>query len=139
VRGIETLQPRDAATAVVKGAVIRGLETALGVPSGSVVRLSRRNYGTPMSTVFVPGRHAEADAYYDPFTGAKMARSQISWFIRRGDPLSDDTRVSRSFTRTFKKYSGPWTDTMVACDLNPPPATIMSGAQHPHLSPPRRD
>ncbi|KAI5842032.1 hypothetical protein BZA05DRAFT_464152 [Tricharina praecox] len=125
IQGIETLQPRDAATAVVKGAVIRGLDVAMGAPSGSVVRLSRRNYGTPMSTPFIDGRHSETDAYLDPFTGAKMAKNQISWFIRRGDPLSDDTRVVRAFTRTFRKYQGPWVDTMVACELDPPPGTVV--------------
>ncbi|KAI5788706.1 hypothetical protein FPQ18DRAFT_343143 [Pyronema domesticum] len=121
---IETLQPRDAATAVVKGAVIRGLEKAMGQPSGNVVRLARRHYGTPMSTYFMEGVHNPDDAYTDPLTGKKMARNQISWFINKGDQLTDDKIISRPFTRSFRKYGGPWLDAMVACDLDRAPPRI---------------
>jgi hypothetical protein len=56
-----------------------------------------------------------------------MARNQISWFINKGDQLTDDKTISRPFTRSFRKYSGPWLDAMVACDLDRAPPRITPG------------
>jgi hypothetical protein len=39
--------------------------------------------GTPVSEIFIPGKHSERDAYIDKYTGKKMAMNQISWFIRK--------------------------------------------------------
>ncbi|KAI5807165.1 hypothetical protein EDC01DRAFT_781954 [Geopyxis carbonaria] len=132
-KGIACLQPRDAATAVVKGAVLRGLQPLL--PSGhtggiSVTRLARRHYGAPMSTPFIPGRHLESDAYPDPVTGQKMARNQVSWFIRKGDALPEQHTATRHFTRSFRKYSGPWFDALVYCESDTAPSRITPEVKH---------
>lgn len=104
---------------------MRGLETAMGLSNNStVVRLARRNYGTPTINPFIHGKHEEQDAYVDSLTGRKMAKNQIAWFIRKGDELSDSRHITRAFTRTFRKYSGPWRDSMVVCDLDEPPSRI---------------
>ncbi|KAG0641158.1 hypothetical protein HOY80DRAFT_1114338, partial [Tuber brumale] len=118
------------ATAVVKGAVLRGLEPSLPLQVSHIVRRARRHYGTPMSTLFIPGRHSERDAYIDPLTGRRMARNQVSWFLHKGDPITDDRRITRNFCRSFKKYSGPWVDSMVACDLDHPPTRVTRDVKH---------
>ena len=96
----------------------------------TVVRRVRRHYGTPMSTPFIQGRHSERDAYTDPITGRKMARNQVAWFLQKGEPIADDRRITRNFCRSFKKYSGPWIDSMVACDLDRPPSRVTRDVKH---------
>ncbi|RPB01606.1 actin-like ATPase domain-containing protein [Choiromyces venosus 120613-1] len=118
------------ATAVVKGAVLRGLESSIPLQVSAFARRARRHYGTPMSTPFVPGRHSDRDAYTDPITGRKMARNQVSWFLQKGELITDDRRITRNFCRTFKKYSGPWVDSMVACDLDRPPSRVTQDVMH---------
>jgi hypothetical protein len=90
-----------------------------------------RGQAQPYVPFFLPIEHlltpTAADAYIDPITGQKMAQGQISWFIRKGEQLSDDRKISRAFKRTFRKYSGPWLDAMVACDLDVPPTRITPG------------
>lgn len=90
-----------------------------------------RGQAQPFVPFFLPIEHlltpTAADAYIDPITGQKMAQGQISWFIRKGEQLSDDRKISRAFKRTFRKYSGPWLDAMVACDLDVPPTRITPG------------
>lgn len=123
--GMAIVQPREAATAVARGAALRGIESSLGPAQQiNVVRRARRHYGTPMATPFIPGRHNERDAYIDPVTHKKMAGNQISWFLRKGESISDERRITRNFCRNFRKYSGPWVDTMVSCDLDPPPTRV---------------
>lgn len=58
---IEVLQPLHAWTAVVRGAVLRGLE-------GSLVekRRSRWHYGTSYATVFDENKHSVEDRYWSP-------------------------------------------------------------------------
>ena len=81
-QGIEVLQPRDAATAVVQGAVLKGMEPKVGPNKTQVARRARLSYGVPTKEEFVEGRHLEIDAEYDEHTGKKLARNQIRWFIR---------------------------------------------------------
>ena len=60
-------------------------------------------YGTLTISHFIPGRHLEEDAFIDPLTKQKMARNQISWFVYKGAPISDDKKISQEFHRTFRK------------------------------------
>jgi hypothetical protein len=79
---IQVIQPREASTAIVRGAVIHGMEPKAGPQRTEVVRRARRSYGVPTNQPFIEGKHDEKDMYYDAETGHKLARNQISWFIR---------------------------------------------------------
>ena len=79
---IQVIQPREASTAIVRGAVMKGLEPKAGPAKTEVVRRARRSYGVPTNQPFIEGKHLEADMYFDTETGHKLARNQISWFIR---------------------------------------------------------
>ncbi|RPA91804.1 actin-like ATPase domain-containing protein [Choiromyces venosus 120613-1] len=72
------LQPCNAWTAVVRGAVIRGLE-------GEMVQTRKvtKHYGTSYNTRFIEGLHPKRDAYIDPFTGKEMCRRRMQWYIYR--------------------------------------------------------
>ncbi|EWC44291.1 hypothetical protein DRE_01117 [Drechslerella stenobrocha 248] len=129
-QGINVLQPKDGHVAVVKGAVIRGLDMA-GPQQGSVsdptravwVRKCRKHYGTLMISHFIPGQHYEEDAFIDPVTGLKMAANQISWFVYKGADISDDKKISQQFHRTFRKTT-LWEDTLVVCEDDIPPTRM---------------
>ena len=81
--GIQVLQPREASTAIVRGAVIRGLEPSTGPSNTQIVRRARRSYGVPTNQAFIPGKHAEIDMHIEKETSEKLARNQISWIIRK--------------------------------------------------------
>ncbi|KAF3910262.1 hypothetical protein ABW21_db0204908 [Orbilia brochopaga] len=128
-QGIHVLKPKDGDVAVVKGAVVRGLdmarpELAAGDPSRAVMtRRCRKHYGTLMIAHFIPGQHLEEDAFIDPLTNLKMARNQISWFVYKGAPISDDRKISQQFHRTFRKTT-LWEDTLVVCEDDMPPPRL---------------
>ena len=80
---IQVIQPREASTAIVRGAVMKGLEPKAGPAKTEISRRARRSYGVPMNQPFIEGKHLEADAFYHSDTGQKLARNQISWFIHK--------------------------------------------------------
>ncbi|KAF3129560.1 hypothetical protein TWF703_008847 [Orbilia oligospora] len=99
--GTEIRRPRFPWSAVSRGAVCRGLEPASG---GLVaVRLARKFYGTPVSTIFLPSVHKPEDMYIDGYTGCRMAKGQMRWLSEKGDRLPEahprkiEIQVSFSF------------------------------------------
>ena len=52
---IQVIQPREASTAIVRGAVLKGLEPKAGPEKTQVVRRARRAYG--VSILLLPGFH----------------------------------------------------------------------------------
>lgn len=74
-------------SAVVRGAVYRGLER----PKGGFIssRLARRHYGTYIHERFIQGVHIEEDAFNDRFTGEKRARGQMVWLLGKGERLPE--------------------------------------------------
>ena len=104
VKGIQVVQPRDASTSIVRGAVLRGLEPKEGPTKTGIVRRARRSYGVAMKESFIPGKHLEIDAVVDGPSGEKLARNQVSWFIRK---------VRRSEKETLiESYNEVWILTM---------------------------
>ena len=81
--GVQVIQPREAATSIVRGAVMKGLEPKVGPEKTQIVRRARRSYGVPTKQHFIEGKHLEEDATTDAHTGQKLAQNQVSWFIRK--------------------------------------------------------
>jgi hypothetical protein len=77
-QAIEILQPMHAWTAVVRGAVVRGLE-------GSLVekRRSRWYYGTSYATVFDETKHPVNDRYWSPLWEKWMVSDRMQWHISK--------------------------------------------------------
>ena len=77
-QSIEVLQPMHAWTAVVRGAVLRGVE-------GSLVekRRSRWHYGTSYATVFDESKHPIADRYWSPLWERWMVSDRMQWHIAK--------------------------------------------------------
>ncbi|KAK4895262.1 hypothetical protein LTR27_006605 [Elasticomyces elasticus] len=97
VHGIEVLQPVNAWTAVVRGAVLRGLEGAEMVTN----RKARRHYGVRCSEAFDPSIHPISCRTWDIDEESWRANHRMSWFISKGQTVSSTKPVVFPFYRTF--------------------------------------
>jgi hypothetical protein len=75
---VEVIQPLYAWTAVVRGAVIRGLDDSM-VSS----RRSRLHYGTSYATVYDDTKHDVADRYWSPLWERWMVSDRMQWHIAK--------------------------------------------------------
>jgi len=123
---IEVMQPVYAWTAVVRGAVLRGLE-------GNVVvsRKSRMHYGTSYATVYDEAKHSVGERYWSPLWERWMVSDRMQWHIAKGDSLSPSSPVAFHYTRNFRqRQSLIVTDDLFACEADDPPASYNSHARH---------
>jgi hypothetical protein len=75
---IEVMHPMYAWTAVVRGAVLRGLEGSMVIS-----RRSRWHYGTSYATVFDEARHPISDRYWSPLWERWMVSDRMQWHIAK--------------------------------------------------------
>lgn len=75
---IEVMQPMYAWTAVVRGAVLRGLDDSMVLS-----RRSRFHYGTSYATVFDETKHSTADRYWSPLWERWMVSDRMQWHIAK--------------------------------------------------------
>lgn len=80
---IEVMQPVYAWTAVVRGAVLRGLEGNMVIS-----RKSRMHYGTSYATVYDEERHAVSERYWSPLWERWMVSDRMQWHIAKVSPLA---------------------------------------------------
>ncbi|KAI6823504.1 actin-like ATPase domain-containing protein [Hortaea werneckii] len=120
---IEVMQPVNAWTAVVRGAVLRGLEGSELILN----RKARRHYGVHVHNYFQPNKHAAHLRYWDDNTGKWMARDQMQWYIKKGETVSSTGPVLFPFTFTVTSYeemNQVRRLEMVACDSDLQPSTF---------------
>lgn len=75
---IEVMQPVYAWTAVVRGAVLRGLEGNMVIS-----RKSRMHYGTSYATVYDPTKHSVSERYWSPLWERWMVSDRMQWHIAK--------------------------------------------------------
>ena len=80
---IEVMQPVYAWTAVVRGAVLRGLEGNMVIS-----RKSRMFYGTSYATVYDEDKHTVSERYWSPLWERWMVSDRMQWHIAKVSPLS---------------------------------------------------
>ncbi|TKA62967.1 hypothetical protein B0A49_11022 [Cryomyces minteri] len=120
---IEVMQPLYAWTAVVRGAVLRGVE-------GSIVlnRKSRWHYGTSYATVYDETKHPITDRYWSPLWERWMVSDRMQWHIAKGATVSPDTPISFHYTRNFRpSQSLIVEDDLIASDAADPPDAFSPG------------
>jgi hypothetical protein len=83
---IEVMQPMYAWTAVVRGAVLRGLEGNMVIS-----RKARMHYGTSYATVYDESKHSVSERYWSPLWERWMVSDRMQWHI---------AKVSKHFTRS---------------------------------------
>ncbi len=75
---IEVMQPPNAWTAVVRGAVLRGLEGNMVIS-----RKARMHYGTSYATVFDEENHSVTERYWSPLWERWMVSDRMQWHIAK--------------------------------------------------------
>lgn len=77
----EVMQPVYAWTAVVRGAVLRGLEGNMVIS-----RKARMHYGTSYATVYDEDKHSVAERYWSPLWERWMVSDRMQWHIAKVCP-----------------------------------------------------
>lgn len=75
---IEVMQPVYAWTAVVRGAVLRGLEGNMVIS-----RKARMHYGTSYATVYDEEKHNVSERYWSPLWERWMVSDRMQWHIAK--------------------------------------------------------
>ncbi|KFY05554.1 hypothetical protein V491_09098 [Pseudogymnoascus sp. VKM F-3775] len=85
--GMKARQPKFPWSAVVRGAVICGLEL---VQDHSVAsRFARKCYGTSADPSWDASKHHRDDFYIDKYDGSHRAKGQMKWLVVKGETLPD--------------------------------------------------
>ncbi|KAF4343007.1 hsp70 [Fusarium beomiforme] len=106
---IEVMQPVYAWTAVVRGAVLRGLE-------GNMV---------------ISHKHSVSERYWSPLWERWMVSDRMQWHIAKGEALSPLAPIAFHYTRNFRPgQSLIVTDDLIACDADEPPAAYTRDLIH---------
>ncbi|KAI1460882.1 actin-like ATPase domain-containing protein [Annulohypoxylon moriforme] len=114
---IEVMQPVYAWTAVVRGAVLRGLEGNMVIS-----RKARMHYGTSYATVYDEEKHTVSERYWSPLWERWMVSDRMQWHIAKGEAISPLSPIAFHYTRNFRPgQSLVVTDDLIACEADVPP------------------
>lgn len=133
-KGLKTIRPAYAWSAVVRGAAAKGVDGNGNLPIRN--RKCRRHYGTACHKPFIKGIHRETDSYVCSVSGAKKAGKQMSWHLEKGQDFSTSTLPHASlpmyacFWPDEKKIVEVW---LCATDADRPPSRQNSVGHTPLL------
>ncbi|KAL2179850.1 uncharacterized protein P884DRAFT_275453 [Thermothelomyces heterothallicus CBS 202.75] len=114
---VEVMQPVYAWTAVVRGAVLRGLEGNMVIS-----RKARMHYGTSYATVYDETKHSVSERYWSPLWERWMVSDRMQWHIAKGQAISPHQPIAFHYTRNFRPgQSLVVTDDLIACEADDPP------------------
>lgn len=144
---IEVMQPVYAWTAVVRGAVLRGLEGNMVIS-----RKARMHYGTSYATVYDETKHSVSERYWSPLWERWMVSDRMQWHIAKvrflmfalwmfpfflstnppqGEAISPMTPIAFHYTRNFRPgQSLIVTDDLIACEADEPPHAYTKDLKH---------
>ncbi|SPO03417.1 related to hsp70 protein [Cephalotrichum gorgonifer] len=123
---IEVMQPVYAWTAVVRGAVLRGLEGNMVIS-----RKSRMYYGTSYATVYDEEKHPVSERYWSPLWERWMVADRMQWHIAKGEAMSPLQPIAFHYTRNFRPgQSLVVTDDLIASDADEPPTAYTRDLTH---------
>ncbi|KAK3901197.1 hypothetical protein C8A05DRAFT_35129 [Staphylotrichum tortipilum] len=123
---IEVMQPVYAWTAVVRGAVLRGLEGNMVIS-----RKSRMHYGTSYATVYDEVKHSVSERYWSPLWERWMVSDRMQWHIAKAEAISPLSPIAFHYTRNFRPgQSLIVTDDLIACEADEPPRAYTRDLVH---------
>ncbi|KAH8677378.1 hypothetical protein BX600DRAFT_124271 [Xylariales sp. PMI_506] len=123
---IEVMQPVYAWTAVVRGAVLRGLEGNMVIS-----RKARMHYGTSYATVYDEEKHSVSERYWSPLWERWMVSDRMQWHIAKGEAISPHSPIAFHYTRNFRPgQSLIVTDDLIACEADEPPVAYSRDLVH---------
>ena len=122
--GLEVLQPAHAWTAVVRGAVLRGLEGAEVVTN----RKARRHYGVECWEPYNSRIHPASSKKWDDLEQCWRAEKRMMWVIKKGDTLSSTAPILVSFYASFTENQTKTMDVeLIVCNEDKAPAGLSRG------------
>ncbi|KAK3677146.1 hypothetical protein LTR78_002684 [Recurvomyces mirabilis] len=121
----QVMQPAHAWTAVVCGAVLRGLEGTEIVLS----RKARRHYGVRFDKSYDPDVHPVSCREWDPREERYKAMNRMIWYIHKGQAMSSSEPLLFTFYRNFPRGAAKIaTDELVVCDQDIAPDGYSAGS-----------
>ncbi|KAK5129421.1 hypothetical protein LTR08_003277 [Meristemomyces frigidus] len=119
---LEVMQPVNAWTAVVRGAVLRGLEGAELILN----RKSRRHYGVQCRPLFDARVHSASNKVWDDNTEQWLANNHMAWYINKGDTVSSTEPILFPFysTASMNMNSTLSIHELIVCDDDVAPSTF---------------
>lgn len=119
-QNLEVMQPVNAWTAVVRGAVLRGLEGTELILN----RKSRRHYGVKCTTAFNSVVHSVSRRYWDEYDEVWRVNDQMEWYIKKGETVSSTEPVLFPFYKTSSVHANNETITqeLIVCDDSAAPS-----------------
>ncbi|KAF2774554.1 hypothetical protein EJ03DRAFT_347148 [Teratosphaeria nubilosa] len=113
-----------ASVAVVRGAVLRGLEGTELV----INRKSRRNYGVVVSKPFDTTIDPLSCRVWNDFDEQYKASKRMMWYILRGQSVSSSNPILLPFSKDFKPHEARvMSQELIACDEDDAPAGYDDG------------
>ncbi|KIV84785.1 hypothetical protein PV11_00543 [Exophiala sideris] len=106
-QAIEVLQPVHGWTAVVRGALIKSLNEISPDTSRICIasRIARKAYGLSCGTAFDPAVHKDSAKYFHGFSGVYRI-SVMSWFVKQGDEIDENSPLSTDWYQTKPVVEG---------------------------------
>jgi len=99
---IEVMQPVYAWTAVVRGAVLRGLEGNMVIS-----RKARMHYGTSYATVFDEEKHSVSERYWSPLWERWMVSDRMQWHIAKVSSCFPPNSVTHTISAEYCPHFPP--------------------------------
>ncbi|RPB00764.1 actin-like ATPase domain-containing protein [Choiromyces venosus 120613-1] len=113
---IRVINPNFSWSAVVRGAVLHGLESIVHT------RKLKQHYGVSIAKRFEEGVHNEEDSFTDPYYGAKYTRDNIEWLAAKGDDASNEKVISIPCGASFRPNDERKIElSLVGCKFDDPP------------------
>ncbi|KAI5782093.1 hypothetical protein DFH27DRAFT_637650 [Peziza echinospora] len=129
--GAMIICPRQAEQSVVLGALSYQRQLLLSHHDPISLRRSRAHLGLLISKPFHPALHRPDEMVVNRVTGEVLAKNQVLWILRMGDPiLSTTAEIERELVRyTRERPTMAWTETLVESVLLNPPARLGPGVR----------
>ncbi|KAI9374735.1 hypothetical protein BJX61DRAFT_264991 [Aspergillus egyptiacus] len=130
LKSVEILQPPNAWTAVVRGAVMMGLSRMKALSTVDVVsRKARKHYGVELYSPFQVGKHDESKKYWCARSGFHRA-PQMFWFVTKNTSIEENKPIPIDFNNYFLVRAGKpkFVEIHIFADAEAHPAPIHKGA-----------
>ncbi|KAL4946804.1 hypothetical protein BDV06DRAFT_229684 [Aspergillus oleicola] len=106
LKSVEVLQPPNAWTAVVRGAVMMGLARTSALRTVDVVsRKARKHYGIELHTPFKEGKHDESKKYWCTRLGHYRTHAMF-WFLNKNSKIEEHKPIPIDFYQDFPVSEG---------------------------------
>lgn len=105
---IEVMQPPNGWTAVVRGALMKGLSQLAPTTARVKVtsRTARKHYGTEIMNKYDKVKHTKATSFWDEYDG-ELKVYDMSWFITKGSPVTEEQSFSKHYHKVWRVSEGP--------------------------------